>query len=145
LERRYRVARASPAQGPATVAAVRAAAPTPSAQPLVPITPPPAPDTAAIANAFAAATVQKPFGPEPARPVFHSLFHSDERRGAVSPVVAEFWGVGAARAGAGEAQAASAPALPAAAPPPAPAGTGGPLDLFQDMRPNARALFDGRV
>jgi hypothetical protein len=145
LERRYRVARVSPAQGPATVAAARALPPAPSVSPPVPGTSRPAPDTAAIANAFAAATVTKPAGPEPAGPVFHSLFHSDERRGAVSPVVAEFWGVGAARAGAGEAQAASAPALPAAAPPPAPAGTGGSLDLFQDMRPNARALFDGRV
>ena len=139
LERRYQVARASPARGP-----VFAAAGLPPPSPDAPLS---APDTAAITNVFAAATVQKSASPEAARPMFHSLFHSDERRGAVSPVVAEFWGVGAARAGAEEAQAAATPALPAvASTPPAPAGTAGkvvPLDLFQDMRPNVRALFDG--
>ena len=131
LDRRYQVARAGPTRGGAAVAAVREPPP------------PAASDTAAITTAFAAATAPASAGSEPAGPMFHSLFHSDERRGAVSPVVAEFWGVGAARAGAREAQA-SAPAPPAVTST-SPAPAGGTLNLFQELRPNVRGLFDGSV
>jgi hypothetical protein len=65
----------------------------------------------------------------------------------IVPVVTEFWGVGAARAGAEEANTALAPALPAAAPVlPRPASsTIRPLDLFQDTGRRLRALPDGKV
>jgi hypothetical protein len=139
LQRRYQVARASPPRAPALATAASKATPVQNA-------PPPA--TAAIAPAFAAVPVLKSAGSEAARPVFHSLFHSDERRGPVSPVAAELWGVSAARAGAEEGKVASAPAPPVSAlapPASAKAGNGLPLDLFQELRPNVRALFDGSV
>jgi hypothetical protein len=146
LTRRYQVAHASTTPVAPAAAAAAPVGYAPSRRAL------PVPDTAAITTAFAAAEAADP---QPARaqvaasggPVFHSLFHSDQRGGPIAPVVAEFWGVGAERAGAKEAKAALAPALPAVAPTsPAPANSAvRPFELFQDMRPDVRALFDGKV
>jgi hypothetical protein len=68
--------------------------------------------------------------------VFHSLFETDERRGAVSSAVAEFWGVPVPRVAA---EAEALPRNPAAGK----GAPGGPFDLFQDLPPTARALFKG--
>jgi hypothetical protein len=46
-------------------------------------------DTAGIANAFATARPALASGPAP--PVFHSLFRTEDGRGAVSQVVASLW------------------------------------------------------
>jgi hypothetical protein len=80
-----------------------------------------------------------------AGPVFHGLFRSTGSPEPVSPLVSALWGNPAPSA-----PASAAPAKPqllpeAAAPMPAPAATGGPLDLFQEQLPDARALFRGRV
>ncbi len=142
LVRRYQVARASPTPGltPALFARGPAAAPGG-----------PAPDTAEITSALAAAGgpssagsgARPDAGAGDSAPVFHSLFRTEDRRGAVSPVVAELWGAPSARAPAqDDPQAAvdpTAPPLDAKAP----GGARSPLDLFQDTRPNVRGLFDG--
>jgi hypothetical protein len=136
LARRYQVARAGSisqlmpaiasngAPDGATNVAVRPAAP--------------ARDTAGMAQAFAAANVPAPRGAEKtdqSGPMFLSLFQTDDQRGAVAPVVAALWG----------APTALAPAPQPAAAPTTSNGNGqaGTLDLFQDMRPNVRGLFDG--
>ena len=66
-----------------------------------------------------------------------------ERRTAVAPVVAALWSVPTADLPASGAPVASAMANSAANS--AAQSTAGalPLDLFQDMRPNVRALFGG--
>jgi hypothetical protein len=73
-----------------------------------------------------------------ATPVFHSLFRSEEHRGAVSPVVQELWG-----------QANAAPVRAPSQPGTSPAGTAsnsastpaGPLSLYADQPANVRGLF----
>jgi hypothetical protein len=88
---------------------------------------PPAPDTAGTARAFADAA-RPPVSTAPPKPDFRSLFHTD-MRGPVAPVVSELWG---------------APArVPANAATGVDARAGSPFDLFQDMRPDARSLFNG--
>jgi Transglycosylase SLT domain len=152
LTRRYQAARATPTPGSALATAANEALATPRLAM-------PVPDTTAITTAYVAVqpAASKAVPGEiaaTAAPIFHSLFHSDERRGAVAPIVTQFWGVGAERAGAGEAASVPAPkpvaprtpAASAPIAPPAPAGGPGmPLDLFQELRPNVRALFDGSV
>ncbi len=72
-----------------------------------------APDTAGIANAFAAAT------PPPASPgaqVFHGLFQDSDRTGPVASLVRQLWGVPDSRPGSG----------------PSPSPPGGTFDLFKD-------------
>ncbi len=111
LTGRYDVARAH--SGPAIAAA--------EAVPLR--TSPPGP--AATVQAFAANDI-----PAPPRDfvtsVFHALFHTGDRREAVSPRVSELWGV----------QSASQPTREASA-----AEPGKPLDLFENLRSDVRALF----
>ena len=68
-----------------------------------------------------------------ATPVFHSLFHSDERRSGIAPVVKELWGAGKTPSPAATSQASS----PAAN---SPAMTG-LLDLYSDQPANVAALF----
>jgi hypothetical protein len=110
-----------------------------------------APDTAALASAYAGDNgANSPLFDREAvadgGPVFHSLFHTDQRRGPLSPAVSEFWGVGAERAGTEGAKAALVPAQPVRANPPVP--TPSPvntLELFHDTKPNVRALFDGNA
>jgi hypothetical protein len=107
LTRRYQVARASPSPGMA-VAQLQAVQ-----------------DTAGVTQALAAANVQ-PIGSGGNSPsAFHSLFSTDERRGAVAGVVSELWGTQAAAAAANT------------------SGSDTLLNMFQDSRPNVRGLFDG--
>jgi hypothetical protein len=150
LIRRYQVAKDRPTPGLTQVAAtamLAPVAPKPEPSRVAPVGAPvrtqsvitPVVDTVAVTNAIAAARGDAPRLPairqtdEAAqRPpsVFHSLFETDERRGAVSPVVTEFWGGSAGRVG-------TEPVARGAAPP------GRPLDLFQDQPPAVRALFKG--
>jgi hypothetical protein len=129
LNRRYQVARANvvPGGAPTAVAANTAA---PSSVPNAA-----APDTAGTASAFAVAAARPVVAA--AEPAFHSLFHTDEARGAVSPIVTGLWGASAnPAAGAGDVPTVTAQAVSAPSAQP-------PLDLFQDMRPDVRGLFRG--
>ncbi|MFL5053345.1 MAG: lytic transglycosylase domain-containing protein [Xanthobacteraceae bacterium] len=96
LVRRYQVAKARmvPSAAPTTVAA-----PSPTAPVSVAPTPRVA-DTAGVTGAFAAAQPAAPSTPAaptpetagpPTRSAFHSLFETENRRGAISPVVAALW------------------------------------------------------
>ena len=133
LTRRYQLARAMPTPGIVTAANEVKPAPTPIVA-----------DTAAITSAFADAAEQ-PSVRLQAGPIFHSLFHSDERRGAIAPAVADLWGVGAARAGTETSGSVPAPTPIVPTTPANGSATAAPLDLFQELRPNVRALFDGSV
>jgi hypothetical protein len=98
-----------------------------------------------IPVAAQAAAVSDAAAPVDTGPVFHALFRTGARQEAVAPVVSALWGAPKPRP-MPEAPPAAAPTLPApaqAVPGPVPAG--GPLDLFQDQLPDARALFRGRV
>src|SRR4051812_17501139 len=108
LTRRYQVARASPSPGMA-VAQLRAVQ-----------------DTAGVTQALAAANVQPIDSGGNSPSAFHSLFSTDDRRGAVAGVVSELWGT----------QVAAAPA-------PNASGSDTLLNMFQDTRPNVRGMFDG--
>jgi hypothetical protein len=130
LNRRYQVARTQVAPA---VAASPAVAATPRTNVGAPARSPVAPDPAATSTAFAAAADERSAPASPPQPIFRSLFHTGELRGPVSPVVSELWGAPAPRGPAGAAQRAA----PVVAPPP----TGGPLDLFQEIRPDTRGLF----
>ena len=135
LTRRYQLARAMPTPGIVTTANDVRPAPGPAPAIL---------DTAAITSAFADAAEQ-PSVRLQAGPIFHSLFHSDERRGAIAPAVADLWGVGAARAGTETSGSVPAPTPIVPTTPANGSATAAPLDLFQELRPNVRALFDGSV
>lgn len=82
-------------------------------------------------------------------PVFHGLFRSTGSPEAVAPVVSALWSNLGSNIGSDPAPppASSAPAKPQLLPEtPVPAPpTSGPLDLFQERLPDARALFRGRV
>ena len=94
LVRRYQVAKAQTL--PATaLTAVAAQSPPASAAPARPVA-----DTAGVTRAFAAAQPAAPSAPAaltegaagpPSRSAFHSLFETENRRGAISPVVAALW------------------------------------------------------
>jgi Transglycosylase SLT domain len=71
-----------------------------------------------------------------AQPVFHSLFRTGSE--PVAPIVSALWTTPASNS-------APAPAAPAPSTEPPAANTSGALDLFQEQRPNMRALFRGRV
>ena len=110
LSRRYQVARASTTNAPTVAAAATVPA---SVSPVRRVAP--TQDTAAATTAYAGAAGSQPQIEVAGRaePVFHSLFHSDERGGPVARAVADFWGVGAERAGIKGAQTPSVPARPA--------------------------------
>jgi hypothetical protein len=75
-------------------------------------------------------------------PVFHGLFRSTGSPEPVAPLVSALWSNPAPS----PASSAATPAKPQPLPEtPAPAATSGPLDLFQEQLPDARALFRGRV
>jgi hypothetical protein len=103
--------------------------------------------TLAVADALAATAVPTSGGPSsvsqpPAR--FDSLFRDSARRTAVAPVVAALWGDPTAdMAGNGSHVAFQPAANPEVRGVEPQDSTPAPLDLFQDMRPNARALFGG--
>jgi hypothetical protein len=95
-----------------------------------------APDTAGLAETYAAAArLSAPPAPD-AGPMFHGLFRTSARREAVAPAISALW---------------TAPTAPPPAPNAEPVATastersGGPLDLFQEQAPDIRALFRGRV
>jgi hypothetical protein len=108
------------------------------------------PDTAGIAKAFAS-SAPPPARVATVRPVFPNLFSVSERRDPVAPFVKELWEPASAstRSPVDSAVARVAPAAPpsaaapAAAQPAAEAAPGPPLDLFQQLKPNIRALFRG--
>jgi hypothetical protein len=124
LDRRYQVARATTAPHVAPVRVAETTAPTVPA----------APDTAATSQAFAVASAQRVEPVVETKPVFRSLFQTNDARPAVSPVVAELWTSPAVRT--------DLPGPVAAVTAAAPTPSGVALDLFQDSRPNVRALFD---
>jgi hypothetical protein len=130
LTRRYQVARASPMPGMAAAFGARTDPVAPTAQGL------PVQDTAGVTQALAVANGPLAGSADATTPVFHSLFWSDDRRGALAPVVSQLWGAQGAGAPAQQME-----AVPAA--PPNASSIGTPLNLFQDMRPNVRGLFDG--
>jgi hypothetical protein len=139
LVHRYSVARMSAPAGmvASAYAPANAAANVPS--PLVPAAaaaaaPAPVADTAGVTQVLAAASNTQPARqsqPAPPAPSFRSLFSDDERRGAVSPTVAQLWTTPATAKPDGPAQ--------------TPASEPAPLDLFRELAPNGRALFKGSV
>ena len=126
LVRRYQVARASPTPGLPAMAAA-------SPENVVAAN---APDIAGITSAYAdASAASANIGTAFAQSdpdVFHSLFQTGERRGALSPMLASLW----------TAQGTDVTPAPSGAKLGA-QGSGAPLDLFQDMPPSVRGLFDG--
>jgi hypothetical protein len=117
----------------------------PAARPILPVA-----DLAAITKAFAvaaahpsaasSATGAAPTAASQAAPTFNSLFSDQDRRTAVDPLVVALWSVPASEPPPNGAQAAPPPAID----PQIKNGTGASrFDLFQDVRPNARALFGG--
>jgi hypothetical protein len=166
LIRRYQVAKARPTPG----VTVADATPAPNAtQPTAPQAPTrvadasavastkavaPVQDTAAVTDAFATARAQARRNPvlpqaqpQPQPPpaatqspqssaqvvqsVFHSLFETEEGRGAVSPVVADLW-----------TPREDSRLPPVSQPAPGERAPGRPLDLFRELSPLSRALFD---
>jgi hypothetical protein len=141
LVRRYQVASeglGAPATGPVARAGAPAVPPKP-----------PATGTLAVADAVAASAVPPRAGapPSPVSPPaarFDSLFRDSVRRTAVAPVVAALWSDPSTDApGKGSPVAFQPVGKPEAQGPEPQNGSLSPLDLFQDMRPNARALFGG--
>ncbi len=123
LTGRYEVARMG------TAAQVAGAKPVAAPARAVAATPDPAGTTQAFAAYQPVPRLQNESGP-----VFHALFHTSERREAVAPRINQLWGTPPVSA---QARAVEAPT---AVPPP----SSRPLDLFQDMEPEVRALFHGR-
>jgi hypothetical protein len=117
LDRRYRAARV---HSPALLAAA---------------------DPAAITQALAAGRPGE-IGPPipPPAPDFHSLFHTGERRTAVSKRVAALWSAPAA-----ESAGTTSAAKPRRSAAPRPPDRRGPLELQPDARVKVRSLFDGSV
>jgi hypothetical protein len=74
-------------------------------------------------------------GNRQAAPIFHGLFRTDGAREPLAPVVSALWSVPAQAPAQKPVAAQRTPADPAS----------GTLDLFQDVRPDSRALFRGRV
>jgi len=141
LVRRYQVA----SQGLGAVATGTVArAEAPPASTKVPATGP-----LQVADALAASAVPTP-AVAPSSPVsqpqpgFDSLFRDSVRRTAVAPVVAALWSDPAADApGKGSAAAFQPTAKPQARDSGRKEVSLSPLDLFQDVRPDVRALFKG--
>jgi hypothetical protein len=142
LVRRYKFASDGPG---ATIASAAAHPSPPAAKPNRPVT-----DVAAVTNAFAVAAVPAPAAASPTGasstassqtgPTFNSLFRDPERHTALDPVVAALWSVPGIAPQPDGAQAAPQPRVDSEAK----NGMGAsPLQLFQDIRPNVRAMFDG--
>jgi hypothetical protein len=93
-----------------------------------------APDPAALAQTYeTAARLSSPKRADDG-PVFHQLFHTGGRRGAVAPVVSALWSSPASQSGSPRAERGTTAEA-----------RGTTLDLFQDQTPNPRALFRGPV
>jgi hypothetical protein len=138
IVRRFRVA----SDGPAATVASAAARPMPQAARPIPRVA----DVAAVTKVFAAATAAPAAASSAARtapapvagPTFNSLFSDQDRRTAVDPMVMALWSVPASPS-----QSAEAASQPAADPQAKASAGASRFDLFQDIRPNARALFGG--
>jgi hypothetical protein len=117
---------APPGAIPATVAAISAATPVP-------------PSAGASSSATQAGPVPATNAYADDTPIFQNLFHTD-RRGPVSSVVSELWGAGPSGGQGGGRPAESAPVSSASATAAAPGRVGRPLDLFQFLRPEIRAI-----
>jgi hypothetical protein len=139
LTGRYQLARA--ASAPTAVATV-----TPPAL----ASPATVPDTAALTNAFAAASPHEPPRAAAAEPFFDSLFRVSGQRGPVAPVVNALWrdlpaaaNVPLPRAAPGLAKVtmAAAPATATAVPPARASANAAAFDLFRDLARNVRAIF----
>jgi hypothetical protein len=150
LARRFKVASDGPG---ATLAGATARPLQQAAHPSPPAARLPVTDVAAVTKVFAvaaappaAASSAKGISPAAASPIaapqtaptFNSLFSDQDRRTAVDPVVVALWSVPAS-------QPQPAPAAPQPTVGPQVETSTGPsrFDLFQDVRPNARALFGG--
>jgi transglycosylase-like protein with SLT domain len=132
LTRRYKAASGSPATATASLGA-------PSPPAAIPIAPAPVTRAAALASATPISassvaagltSVTPPSADTPSRELaFNSLFSDLQRTTPVDPMVAKLW------------------SIPSSGPSDPPAdkskAAGPPLDLFQDVRPGARALFTG--
>jgi hypothetical protein len=145
IVRRFKVA----SDGTSAILAAAAAHPVrpaalaapPAARAALPVT-----DVAAITKAFAAASAPPsaasataavpPIAAAQTAPTFNSLFSDQDRRTAVDPMVVALWSVPASPPQSGKAQPAAAPAVKSSTSPAS-------FDLFQDVRPNGRALFGG--
>jgi hypothetical protein len=118
LTARYDVARGSQDRPTFAVQAATAAVPTNRTNSATATTAAPAPDTAGIANAFAAAVPMLKAADK--QQVFHGLFADGGRAAPLAPVVSALWGApNAAPSGSG-----TAPQKPAA---------NGMLNLFRDL------------
>jgi hypothetical protein len=133
---RYDVARGSPPSTPTMVAAAKENGP---------VQKPFAPDTAQVAQAYAAAAQPRPVIGD-SGPMFHGLFRTGATEEAVAPLISALW---SAPMPVADDQPKPAPATkpkPAAKPEPLPQSpSGSELSLFQDQPADARALFRGRV
>jgi hypothetical protein len=132
---RYDVARGSPPSTPSMVAADSVKAPEPK---------PYVPDTAQVAQAYAAAM---PPTIRDSGPAFHNLFRTGATDEAVAPLISALWSTPAPVAEEEPKPQAAAKPKPVAKPEPLPEPSNdkGQLGLFQDQVPDARALFRGRV
>jgi hypothetical protein len=93
------------------------------------------------AHAPAPAFTALPIAAAQAAPTFNSLFSDQDRRAAIDPVVVALWSVPASAPQPHGAQAAPQPTVEPQA---KNSSTGtSRFDLFQDIRPNGRALFGG--
>jgi hypothetical protein len=131
---RYDVARSARPNLPTTAAA--AAADTGAGGPAAPRSVA-APDTASLAEAYAAVAPPPPIQAGGGQ-IFHGLFRSTGGPEPVAPLVNSLWTRPLKPNDA-------APAVSATTTPPAPVAADGDLGLFQDQVPDARALFRGRV
>jgi hypothetical protein len=152
IVRRYRVASdgAGTMMAGASVRPIQQAAQSapPAARTSLPVT-----DVAAVTKAYAVAAAPPPAASAATSPVatppvaasqtastFNSLFSDQDRRTAVDPLVVALWSTPASAPQPSGAQAAPQPNVDSKVA----NGTGASrLDLFQDIRPNARALFGG--
>jgi hypothetical protein len=105
-----------------------------------------APNTAQVAQAYAAAAASSRPVVQDSGPVFHGLFRSGATEEAVAPLISALWSAPVPATTEQPATTAAAKPVPKPTPVPEPQANGGSeLSLFQDQLPDARALFRGRV
>jgi hypothetical protein len=143
---RYDVARGSPPSTPTMVANAESVPATGKPQPAARNVF--APDTAQVAQAYAAAMTPPPVARD-SGPVFHGLFRTGATREAVAPLVSALWTapqpLSEESAAAPAKTAAKAGPTPRPKPMPLPDNAKAEVSLFQDLPADARALFRGRV
>jgi len=100
-----------------------------------------APDSAPVADAYAAAARVSSTAHRNVGPIFHSLFRTGENQ-PIAPVVSALWTTPPPDSAPAPESTTPAPTTPDTA---SPSAASGPLDLFQDQPTDARALFRGGV